>query len=171
MSSFDDDKEGMGHYCNLETVVRRLKVEPMPSVLRLYTNQRKLTIRSFFLQLKAGIDHHDRLGNNNTDKQHSRNSSVGGLEDPEAVAAATATSNTTTDISDGIPDLCNHLSVSSIFKEKNNVPQVENVATDKRETGVADNDDLVTYLEQTGSILALAQRLDEEDVDVEESCN
>ncbi len=96
-------------------------------------------------------NHHPNSGEHSS----SRTSSVGGPEDSEAYR------NTI------IPDLCNHLSVSAGFEEENVTSQMENVSVGTRETGVADNDDLVTYLEQTGSILALAQRLAEED-EVEE---
>ncbi len=111
------------------------------------------------LQLQVRVDQHAALEHdrhpNGGQQSSSCTSLVGGPEDPEA---------TSTTI---IPDLCNHLSISAIFNENNDVQQVENVATETRGTGVADNDDLVTYLEQTGSILALAQRLAEED-EVEE---
>ncbi len=113
------------------------------------------------LQLQVRGDQHavlenDRHPNDGHQQISSCTSLVGEPEYPEATSATTS-----------ILDLCTHLSVSAIFDENNDAQQVENVVAETRETGVADNDDLVTYLEQTGSILALAQRLAEED-EVEE---
>ncbi len=97
---------------------------------------------------------HDHHANSD---QNSRTSSVGGHPEDHEDYRDTS-----------IPDLSIHLSAASIVEKKDTTPQMENSSVRPRETGVADNDDLVTYLEQTGSILALAQRLAEEDEVVDE---